>query len=107
MRSTDEQLSEIMKRAVNVKEKRAIRNRLCACAIATAACVLLLLVTMIYMPHFSSESDSVSGQYGSLLLAAPQMGYVLVAFLAFAMGICFTFLCINWKALNKREHEQK
>lgn len=46
-------------------------------------------------------------QYGSLLLAAPYTGYVVVGVIAFALGICVTLLCICWKALKQKEREQK
>ena len=45
--------------------------------------------------------------YGSLLLAAPYTGYVVVGVLAFALGVCITLLCIHWKALRQKERERK
>ena len=43
MRSTDDQLQEIMRRAEIVKEKRSIRKRVYASTIASCACVALLI----------------------------------------------------------------
>ena len=46
-------------------------------------------------------------RYGSLLLAAPYIGYVIVGILAFALGICVTLLCIRLKELREKERERK
>lgn len=105
MRSTNEQLQEIMKRSEKVKYKKNLQKRVQASAIATAACLLLMFVAAAYLPHLSAVSDDyVSQRYGSLLLAAPYMGYIVVAFLAMILGVCATLCCIYWKELNKKEH---
>ena len=108
MRSTDEQLREIMRRAEIVKEKRILRKRIYAGAIASFACVALLIAVCFYLPRLSViQAAPGLQQYGSLLLAAPYMGYVVVGVLAFALGICVTLLCVHWKALKQKERERK
>ena len=108
MRSTDEQLQEIMRRAEIVKEKRSIRKRIHASAIASCACVALLIAVCFCLPRltFMTESTGMQ-QYGSLLLAAPYTGYVVVGVIAFALGVCVTLLCIHWKALKQKEQDRK
>ena len=108
MRSTDEQLQEIMRRAETVKEKRSIRKRIHASAIASCACVALLIAVCFCLPRltFMTESTGMQ-QYGSLLLAAPYTGYVVVGVIAFALGVCVTLLCIHWKALKQKEQDRK
>ena len=108
MRNTDEQLQEGMRRAETVKEKRSIRKRLRASALASCVCVILLIAVSIYLPRLTAISqDTAAGQYGSLLLAAPYTGYVVVGVIAFALGVCVTLLCIHWKALKQKEQERK
>jgi hypothetical protein len=108
MRSTDEQLREIMRRAETVKAKRILRKRIQASAIASCACVALLIAVCFYLPRLSViQAAPGLQQYGSLLLAAPYMGYVVVGVLAFALGICVTLLCVHWKALKQKERERK
>lgn len=108
MRSTDEQLQEIMRRAEIVKEKRSIRKRLHASVLASCACVALLIAVCLCLPRltFMTESTGMQ-QYGSLLLAAPYTGYVVVGVIAFALGVCVTLLCIHWKALKQKEQDRK
>ncbi len=108
MRSTDEQLREIMRRAEIVKEKRIIRKRLRASAIASCACVALLIAVCFCLPQLAVMPDNAGmQQYGSLLLAAPYTGYVVVGVIAFALGVCVTLLCIHWKALKQKEQGRK
>ena len=104
MRNTDEQLQEIMRRAETVKEKRSIRKRLRASALASCVCVILLIAVSVYLPRLTAISqDTAAGQYGSLLLAASYMGYVVVGVLAFALGVCVTLLSIQWRKLKEKE----
>lgn len=108
MRSTDEQLREIMRRAKIVKEKRIIRRHLHAYCCASCMCVALLIAVCFYLPRLSVIQAAPDMQrYGSLLLAAPYTGYVVVGVLAFALGICVTLLCVHWKALKQKERERK
>ena len=108
MRNTDEQLQEIMRRAEIGKEKRIIRTRIYASALASCACVALLIAVCFCLPQLTVMSESSGMQhYGSLLLAAPYTGYVVVGVIAFALGVCITLLCIHWKALRQKERERK
>ena len=47
--------------------------------------------------------------YGSLLLGAEKGGYVLVALVAFVLGVMVALLCIKCRRLRdcKREEEEK
>lgn len=108
MRSTDEQLREIMKRADVVKEKRTIRKSLHMRALSVCICAVLLTVVSFYLPQLNSApQESAMHGYGSLLLAAPYIGYVAVGILAFALGVCVALLCIRLKELREKEREQK
>lgn len=103
MRSTNEQLREIMQRAEIVSEKRNIRKHIAASALSSCVCLFLLVIVSVYLPHVTPTlQDHNMQQYGSLLLAAPYMGYVVVGVIAFALGICVTLLCIHLKALKQR-----
>lgn len=105
MRSSGEQLQEIMKRADGVQEKRVIRKRMCASAGAAGVFALFLIAVFVYLPNLSvaSREQDAMLQYGSLLLSVPYMGYALVGFLSFVMGICFMLFCVYRKELNLKE----
>ena len=106
MWNTEEQLREIMRRAETVKEKRSIQKRLRACALASCVCVILLIAVSIYLPRLTAISqDTAAGQYGSLLLAAPYMGYAVVGVLAFALGVCVTLFSLQWRKMKEKERD--
>lgn len=106
MRSTDEQLHEIMQRAENITETRNIRSRMLTAGMSALACVIMLVIVSMNIPRITVLSaENEQTQYGSLLLAAPYLGYIIVGIIAFALGICVTLLCMNWKKL--RETERK
>ena len=106
MRSTDDQLREIMRRAKHVKEKRIIKKSLLTDAIVSCVCLVFLIAVAAYLPTFSpAQAGAVETQYGSLLLAAPYIGYVIVGLLAFALGVCMTLLCVLWKKWKERDRK--
>ena len=108
MRSTDEQLQEIMRRAEIVKEKRNIRNHIYASLAASCVCVALLVVAGFCIPRLEPlAQQNEMQQYGSLLLAAPYTGYVVISLIAFALGVCVTLLCVHWKKLRQKEQGHK
>ena len=108
MHGTDEQLREIMRRAETVKERRSMRKRLLGSAAASGVCAALLIAVCFCLPQLAVMSWRTGiQQYGSLLLAAPYMGCVVVGVLAFALGVCVTLVCIHWRALRQREQEGK
>ena len=108
MRSTDEQLQEILHRAETVREKRTVRKHLHASILASCVCAVLLIAVCVSIPRLSViAQDHARQQYGSLLLTAPYMGYVVVGVLALALGVCVTLLCVRWKELKQKERERK
>ena len=104
MRSTDHQLQEILKRAEFVRERQVIHRQILTDALASGVCVMLLIVVSVHLPQLVSiEQDQAIQRYGSLLLAPPYMGYVVVSVLTFALGVCVTLLCVHWRKLKEKE----
>ena len=44
-------------------------------------------------------------QYGSVIKSIPVIGYLLIAIIAFVMGVAATMACIHWKEHKKKEQE--
>ena len=108
MRSTDEQLHEVLRRADTVRERRAIRKKLHASIMASCVCVALLVAVGTSLPRVTVVAQGPAmQQYGSLLLAAPYMGYIVVGVLALALGVCVTLLCTQWRELRRKERDRK
>ena len=108
MKSTDDQLREIMKRADQVKEKKALKKTVVSYALSACACLAILIVTVFHLPGLSSDGTSeASGHYGSLLLNTSYMGYVVIGVLAFLFGVSLTLLCLNISRIRKKERGRK
>lgn len=104
MRSENEQLREILRRTELVKERRGIRARLRASAAGVLACALLLCAVGASLPVLpAAQAGTGMQRYGSLLLFAPYMGYVVVGVLAFALGISVTLLCLFYRRLHEKD----
>ena len=106
MRSTDNQLREIMKRADHMKEKESAKKVVFFYALSACACILLMAVTVRHLPVVpSSGMSQASGHYGSLLLNASYMGYVVIGILAFLLGVSVTLLCLRFRKFSEMERE--
>ncbi len=94
MRSTDEQLKDILVRSDRMKERKRAKDRVLAFAGSTCLSFVLLALVVSYLPLLGSGSGySAEGQYGSLILSGPGLGCAVIGILAFVSGICVTLLC--------------
>jgi len=108
MRSTEEQLREVMRRADIVKEKEALRRQVLSGSAVCLACLILLAAVSVRLPSLDAVSEGeVTQRYGSLLLTAPHLGYVIVGLLAFALGVCVTLTCVAWRKMKEKDQERK
>ena len=106
MRSTDEQLREIIARSDGLKEKQNIKKAILADSAAACIAAVLLLAVGLYLPQLKpSESGQTGSTYGSLLIASPYIGYIIVGLLAFALGVCLTLLCLHVKKLKEQDRK--
>ena len=108
MRTTEQQLQEIMKRAEILRENRAQKKRVLIDAISVLCCLVLLVGASVTLPRLDTAADqSVSQHYGSLILGASYIGYVVIGVFAFALGVCVTLLCLHWKKLKQKERDRQ
>ena len=104
MRSTNDQLQEILKRSDQIVAKKENMHAVRAYGISALACVLLMVATVVNMPKVLNEISSAGSEsqlhYGSLLLRTEYLGYVVVGFLAFLLGIFITMMVIRLRNAN-------
>ncbi len=90
---TDEEiLREALLRSKNVLRRRRERTTR-VLAGASAALLTGLIVLIALMPAQLTGTYSQSSLYGSLMLGREAGGYVLVAVIAFLLGVSVTVLC--------------
>ena len=107
MRTIDEQVTEIKKRKAAYQRQQQAKQYIIAFAVGIAACIFALVGTALSIPKLANAgSDADISRYGSLILSAPYMGYVIVGIIAFALGILVALLCRQIRELNLSESDK-
>ena len=108
MRSTEDQMKEIKRRKEIYQSMRSLRRKMVTEAIVAGGCIAMMIVVICFLPelHLASEQAPIR-QYGSLILALPAAGYVMIALFAFVLGVALTLLCQHWKQRKEKEREVK
>lgn len=108
MRSTTEQLQEVLRRAEILRKKRAVQKRMIPETISALCCVLLLIAVSCDIPQFRvSPADLSPRNYGSMIHLSPAAVYIVIGILAFALGVCVTLLCQHCKRLKELTIEKE
>lgn len=106
MRSIDEQMEEILQRREVYQAVKAIRQKIILEGAVCGGCAALLIAVIAFLPRLHDISDQAEiRQYGSMVLKMPSVGYVLIALLAFIMGVAVILLCQHWKQKKEKERE--
>ena len=98
----DEALEEILKRGRKIREKR---NKQITGVLSTTTVILtfiLFLSISIFTGNIVTETHSA---YGSFLLPTEVLGYVLVAVIAFVMGVIITVIIKKYKRTENDNEE--
>ena len=98
----DEALEEILKRGRKIREKR---NKQITGVLSTTTVILtfiLFLSISIFTGNVVTETHSA---YGSFLLPTEVLGYVLVAVIAFVMGVIITVIIKKYKRTENDNEE--
>ena len=87
----EEALSEIMHRS----ERIALQKMRRSCHRLGGICSAMLLALILNIMVMSGEAAETSSHslYGSFLLSREAGGYVLIALIAFVLGVTVTLLC--------------
>ena len=99
MRDNKELAEAVMRRAAEIRlEKTKRRNRVYT-VFAAATCIALVAGLSIgvssILPGAYTASAPPEPYSGTLIVGSEAGGYVIVAIAAFALGICFTLLCLK------------
>ena len=108
MRSIEDQMSEIFRRSDTLKDKKKANSIMVGYVVSIAACFALIVIAVIMISGMNTESSvSSESRYGSLIITAPYIGYVIVGLLAFILGILITLLCKKLADLKKLENQSE
>lgn len=106
MRDIKEQISEVNRRREIYAEIKGLRVRIIKEGMISLSCVLLAIIVAINIPVLDKAAQQTPiRQYGSMILAVPTVGYVLIAILFFILGIAVTLLCQHYKRYKEKEED--
>ena len=106
MRTTDEQMREILRRKEVYGESRALRRKMALEGTVCGVCAALMVTAVYFLPRVEGASGQTPiRQYGSMVLRLPAVGYAVIALLAFILGVAATLLCRHWRQHRQKERE--
>lgn len=104
MHSLDEQMQTIQNRSRRIRQERRRRRTVMREAGMVCACLVLLVGTGLWISDLPSAALPVmASSYGSLITGGRAIGYIVIAVLAFLLGISVTLLGLHLR--NKQDGE--
>ncbi len=106
MRSIEDQMNEIRRRKDIYAKNKILKRKMIGEISTGVVCLALMIAVAFVMPTIEMRQDKAPLlQYGSVIHSLPVIGYILIALLAFAMGISVTLACFHWKEHQRKEQE--
>lgn len=111
MRNTEERVLAVKLRTKEIEGQKRIRRGRMLCISSFAACLLLLVGLSFVMPgvmDIMSDGDYTNfSTAASIFEGSNFLGYVLIGFLAFVLGVSVTILSYRISLKNKMDKENK
>ena len=106
MRTNEERVAAVKQRAAQLeRQKRQRQKRLLAFACACAS-LAVIVGAALAMPHLQTSWRGAAYQTTASIFADSAVcGYVLIALLAFALGVCVTVLCYRLRVFHEESEE--
>ena len=106
MRDIKDQIKEINRRRDIYTDIKRLRRKIIEECAACLSCILLVIIVAFNIPALEAVSEQTPvKQYGSMILAVPTVGYVLIAVLFFILGIAVTLLCQHYRKYKEKEQD--
>ena len=111
MRSHEERITEAKRRIAKIEREKRLRRNTITMASAVAACLALLVGASLAMPGITANIQT--GDYSGFETAASifhggaALGYIVIGFLAFLLGVCVTVLCFRLRQMNRDDTQDK
>ena len=107
MRSTDERFFAIQNRVNEIEAKKKQRRNRLILIVSTSICLVSLIGLALGMPRLTT--DLTGSEYGtteslgSVFIQSDKIDYVLIALLAFWLGVGVTVLSVHLRKLPEDE----
>ena len=106
MRTNDERITALYRRAAQLDHERKNRSFILVCTLSAAVCIAVLVGIASLIPRAAEnafDSTAVEGMNASIFAGSSILGYIVIAILAFILGITVTVFCF---LLKKRKDEK-
>lgn len=112
MRNTKQRVDAVKQRTMEINKKRRVQQGYIIGISSVVACLLLITGLSFTMPDIMERLSNNSYVYpvltASIFDTSSGLGYLLIAFLSFVLGVCVTILSYRIHLRNqKQEKEQK
>ncbi len=100
MRTNDERLAAMHRRAGELTREKRKRQTIFVGAASCALGLALVIVLGLWMPSAApalSHETASAGMSASMFSSAGALSYIVEGLLAFLLGICVTLFCIRLK----------
>lgn len=106
MRTNEERVAAVKQRVAQLeRQKRLRQKRLLALACACAS-LAVIVGAALALPHLQTSWRGAAYQTTASIFAdSAAAGYVLIALLAFTLGVCVTVLCFRLRVFHEESEE--
>lgn len=106
MRTNEERVAAVKSRAAQLERQKRLRQKrllalACTCASLAVIVGAALALTQLEM-HWRGAAYRTTA---SIFADSAAAGYVLIALLAFALGVCVTVLCFRLRVFHEENEE--
>lgn len=110
MRTNEARTALIHKRTAEIKRERQTKKQRTLDRLCMAACLMLIVGMGFFMPQWTAgltggQVHHASGA-ASLVGSHAALGYILMGFMAFVLGVCVTVLLYRLRRRNEREQRE-
>lgn len=111
MRSSEERIAAVKRRAAQLERRKTrLRSRMLAAASA-AACLALIIGLAAAMPGITADIDAQNytgfETAATMLGGGGALGYLVMALLAFLLGVCVTILCFRLRREEENDPDRR
>ncbi|MBQ1364037.1 MAG: DUF4179 domain-containing protein [Oscillospiraceae bacterium] len=99
MRTSEERVRELHRRMAAMEREKSRRRYQLLCAAACTACLAITVAMALVIASLPIQStDMIAGSAAASIFADhASLGYVVVALLAFCLGVLVTIFCLRMK----------
>ena len=112
MRTNEERLAAMHRRAAKLEREKYKKQTFAAGTVTIAVCAVLIVFLAVLLPRSGagiSIGSAAPGLGGSIFASSGMLAYIVIAIVAFLLGVCITVFCFRlrkWRESMKNEDQR-